>query len=78
MEEQCHTVIGKVVEAHYYETVKAIRAVIEIPESNHPMRIEIPITTFSFSPEMDKDKEMVKTAALLVGKPIKVMSVPQE
>ena len=78
MEEQYPTVIGEVVEAHYYETMKAIRAVVKVPLPNHLIRIEIPITTFSFRPGMDKDKEMRKTAQLLVGKPIKVMSVPEE
>ena len=68
-----HTVTGRVVDAHYYEDMKAIRATLSIPDGQE-LKIELPITMFSFSPEMDRDKEMRKTAALMRGKLIKVVS----
>lgn len=68
-----HTVIGKVVDAHYYEDMKAIRATLSVPDGQE-LKIELPITMFYFRPEMDRDEEMKKTAVLMRGKVIKVVS----
>jgi hypothetical protein len=63
---------GKVLIAHYSETDKAIRMEIEF-NNGIIKKIEWPITMFKFRPDQDKDKEMRKTADLLVGKKIDVM-----
>ena len=68
-----HTVTGEVIDAFYYEDMKAIRATLNVP-GGQELKIELPITMFSFSPEMDRDKEMRKTAVLMRGKKIKVVS----
>ena len=68
-----HTVTGKVIDAFYYEDMKAIRATLSVPDGQE-LKIELPITMFSFSPDMDRDKEMRKTAVLMRGKNIKVIS----
>lgn len=76
MAQSYPTVIGKVSDAHYYEDLKAIRAIVDLPDGQH-VRVEIPITTFSFHSGMDKDAEMRKTATLMLGKNIKIVSIAE-
>lgn len=65
--------VGTVLDSHYYETMKAIRFTMRF-ENGRQQGFEWPITMFKFPPGSDIDEEMRKTAGLMPGKKIAVLS----
>ena len=69
----CMSVVGVVREAHYNYTERAIKAVM-VTQDGSDFRVEIPYTQFTFREGMDVDVEMKKTADLMKGKRLKIIS----
>ena len=69
-DKRVHT--GKVLVAHYNDTMKAIRMMLKF-DNGSCQQFELPITMFKFKSDQNEDEEMRKTAKLLIGKNIDVM-----
>lgn len=76
MEQSYSVLVGLVISAKYYEELRVIRAVLQVNDGRN-IKVEIPMAMFSFDPGMNRHAEMDKTAKMMCGKKIKVMSTAE-